>query len=252
MKEWISGRNAVYEALRARRRQFFRLLIASGVEEKGRVEEILTLCAARRVPVSRVPRAQLDSLSESHQGVALECSGYPYATLQDILALARQRGEPLLALGLDLIQNPQNLGTLLRSAEAVGAHGVVIPLARAAGITPAVVQASSGASEHLLVAQANLAQALETFKEDADAWVVGLEGSPEAQPYDRVRLDGALVLVVGNEGEGMRPLVRRHCDVLVSLPMRGRIESLNAAVAGSIMLYKALEARTRREETAPR
>lgn len=248
MKEWVCGRNAVYETLRARRRQFFRLLIASGVEEKGRIEEILALCAARRVPVSRVPRPQLDSLSESHQGVALECSGYPYAGLHDILALARQRGEPLLALGLDLIQNPQNLGTLLRSAEAVGAHGVVIPLARAAGITPAVVQASSGASEHLLVAQANLAQALETFKEEADAWVVGLEGSPESEPYDCVRLDGALVLVVGNEGEGMRPLVRRHCDVLVSLPMRGKIESLNAAVAGSIMLYKALEARSRREE----
>lgn len=243
MSEWITGRNPVYEVLRARRRDVFRLLVAQGAEEKGRLAEILRMAADRRVGMTRVARAALDKLGEGHQGVALETGGYPRAALADILAEARKRQQPLFVLVLDMIQNPQNLGTLLRTAEAVGVHGVVIPLARAAEVTPAVVHASAGASEHLLVAQANLALALEEMKKQAEAWVVGLEGGPGAQPYERVRLDGAMALVVGNEGEGMRPLVRRHCDVLAALPMEGKIESLNAAVAGSILLYRALEAR---------
>jgi 23S rRNA (guanosine2251-2'-O)-methyltransferase len=245
VKEWITGRNPVYEVLRAQRRDLFRLQVAQGAEERGRLQEILRMADERGLPVTRVERQTLDRLGEGHQGVALEAGEYPYAGVQDILALARERGEALFVLVLDMIQNPQNLGTLLRSAEAVGVHGVVIPLARAAGVTPAVVHASVGASEHLLVAQANLALALAEMKEEADAWVIGLESGPKAQPYDRVRLDGALALVVGNEGEGMRQLVRKHCDVLASLPMEGKIESLNAAVAGSILLYRALEARKR-------
>jgi 23S rRNA (guanosine2251-2'-O)-methyltransferase len=240
MKEWIVGRNPVYEALRARRRNFFRLQVASGVDEKGRLGEILRMVAGQKVPVSRVSRQQLDSLGEGNQGVALEVSGYPYVALADIFECAQQRQQPPFVLVLDLLQNPQNLGTLFRTAEAVGVHGILIPLRRAAGVTPAVVHASAGASEHLLVAQVNLAQALETLKQDAGAWVMGLEGSAEAQSYTQVRMNGPLVLVVGSEGEGMRDLVRRSCDVLVSLPMVGKIESLNAAVAGSIVLYKAL------------
>ncbi len=240
MKEWIVGRNPVYEVLKARRRNFFRLQLASGVEEKGRLSEILQMAAARKVPVSRVSRQQMDALGEGNQGVALEVSGYPYVALADILQCAEERQQPPFVLALDLLQNPQNLGTLFRTAEAVGVHGILIPLRRAAGVTPAVVHASAGASEHLLVAQVNLAQALSTLKEDAGAWVMGLEGSRDAQPYTQVRLDGPLVLVVGSEGEGMRDLVRRSCDVLVSLPMVGHIESLNAAVAGSVVLYKAL------------
>lgn len=250
MKEWITGRNPVFEVLRARRRQAFRLLVAAGVEEKGRLDEILRLAGARKLSVNRVPRQQLDALGEGHQGVALEVSGYPYAAIRDILALAQQRNEALFVLALDLIQNPQNLGTLLRSAEAVGVHGVILPLARAAGVTPAVVHASAGASEHLLVAQANLAQALALLKEEAGAWVIGLEGGTGAQPVEQVPLDGPLALVVGNEGEGMRALVRKTCDALVALPMMGKIESLNAAVAGSIVLYRALEARQNKHRGA--
>lgn len=251
MKEWIVGRNPVYESLRARRRNFFRLLVASGVEEKGRLSDILRLAASHKIAVSRVPRQQLDSLAhgeESHQGVALEASAYPYAALQDILERAAERGDPPFILALDLLQNPQNLGTLFRTAEAVGVHGILTPLRRAAGVTPSVVHASAGASEHLLVAQVNLAQAFETLKEDAHVWVMGLEGSPEAQSYDTVRLDGPLVLVVGSEGEGMRDLVRRSCDVLLRIPMHGNIESLNAAVAGSVILYKALSDRSKNKE----
>jgi len=246
MKEWIVGRNPVYEVLRAHRREVFRLLIATGVEEKGRLLEILSLAPQRRLTVERVNRQRLDGIDENHQGIALEASGYPYAALPDIIELAETRQQPLFVLVLDMLQNPQNLGTVLRSAEAVGVHGVLMPLRRAAGVTPAVVHASSGASEHLLVAQANLAQAIDTLKETG-AWVIGLAGEEDAQPAARVRLDGPLALVLGNEGEGMRQLVRQKCDMLLKLPMRGQIESLNAAVAGSIVLYMALAAREARQ-----
>lgn len=242
MKEWIVGRNPVFEVMESGRRDIFRLLVAAGVDEKGRLTEMMRKAAARRIPIERVPRQRIDSLGENHQGVALEVSQYSYSDLRDILDLQQERQEPLFVLVLDMIQNPQNLGTLLRSAEAAGVHGIIMPLRRAAGITPAVVHASVGATEHLLVAQANLAQAIDELK-DAGAWVIGLEGGAGSQPVERVRLDGPLALVVGNEGEGMRQLVRQKCDVLLRLPMRGKIESLNAAVAGSIALYLALQAR---------
>lgn len=244
MKEWIVGRNPVLETLKARRRQVFRLWLARGVEEKGRIAEIIHLAVERRLKPEWVQRSQLDGLDETHQGVALETSAYPYSTLQDIQALANKSQQAPFLLVLDVIQNPQNLGTLLRTAEAVGVHGVLIPLARAAGVTPAVVSASAGASEHLLVAQLNLAQALDTLKEEG-VWVYGLEGSPEAQPIEQARLDGALALVVGSEGEGMRALIRKSCDHLVRLGMVGKVESLNAAVAGSIALYMAYQARAK-------
>lgn len=246
MKEWIIGRNPVYECLRANRRGFFRLQVAAGVDDKGRLQEILKLAEARNIPLTRVKRQTLDSFGESHQGVALEASGYPYCDLADILEHAAEQQEAPFILALDMLQNPQNLGTLMRTAEAVGVHGILIPFRRAAGVTPAVVHASSGASEYLRVAQVNLVQALDTLKQDAGVWVTGLEGSEKAQPYDAVRLDVPLVLVVGSEGGGMRDLVRRSCDFVLQLPMRGRVESLNAAVAGSIILYKALSDRAKK------
>jgi 23S rRNA (guanosine2251-2'-O)-methyltransferase len=241
MREWISGRNPVYETLQAGRRHFFRLIVAQGTQEKGRLAEILQIVEKRRIPIEQVQRARLDSISDGHQGVSLEASAYPYCALQDIQALAEQRSEPPFLLILDALQDPQNLGTLLRTAEGVGAHGVLIPLRHTATVTPAVVSASSGACEHLLIAQVNLAQAIHTIK-DAGVWVVGLEGGPQTERFDRVRLDGPLALVVGSEGQGMRSLTRSLCDVLLHLPMRGRIESLNAAVAGSIALYLAWQA----------
>ena len=236
MKEIIYSRNAVYETLKARRRQSFSLEIAEGVQEKGRLSEIIQLVQARKIPIKRVPRGRLERFKANHQGVALEASGYPYADLTEIFELAEQRGEPLFVLLLDTLNDPQNFGTLLRTAEAVGVHGVVIPLARTVQVTPAVVNASSGASEHLLVAQANLHQAISALK-DAGAWIIGLEGSEQAQIPGEIRLDGAIGLVVGSEGEGMRPLTVKSCDTLMKLPMKGQIESLNAAVAGSVALY---------------
>ncbi len=134
------------------------------------------------------------------------------------------------------------MGTLLRTAEAVGVHGVLLPLRRTAAVSPAVVNASSGASEHLLVTQVNLAQAIKNMQ-DRDVWVVGLESGPESQLLDKKALHGSLALVIGAEGQGMRSLIRKSCDQLFHLPMRGSIESLNAAVAGSIALYLAWEMR---------
>jgi 23S rRNA (guanosine2251-2'-O)-methyltransferase len=185
---------------------------------------------------------RLDSLDAHHQGVALEVSGYPYADLADMLHLAEQRQEPPFLLILDTLQDPQNLGTLLRTAEAVGVHGVLLPLRHTVTVTPAVVHASSGASEHLLIAQANLAQSIEAFKA-AGVWVIGLESSPQTAEAGGMRLDGSLALVVGSEAEGMRQLVKESCDGLLRLPMRGQVDSLNASVAGSIALYLAWQAR---------
>jgi 23S rRNA (guanosine2251-2'-O)-methyltransferase len=203
---------------------------------------VLALCAAKKVPTSRVDRSQLDRLGDGHQGVALRVGEYQYADLGDIHALADDRREDDFLLILDALQDPQNLGTLLRSGEAVGIHGVIIPYRRTATVTPAVVSASSGACEHLLIAQANLAQSIDSLK-DAGVWVAGLESGPQARLPGEIRLDGPLALVVGNEGQGMRPLVRTKCDFLLRLPMRGRVESLNAAVAGSVGLYLAWQAR---------
>ena len=242
MREWITGRNPVYEVLRARRRHVFRLVLARGIKMEGLLPEVLRLAKLRGLAPEEAPRDKLDALSSHHQGVALEASAYPYAALEDLIQNAKNQSEPPFFLLLDLIQDPQNLGTLLRTAEVVGVHGVVIPSAQSAQITPTVVHASSGATEHLLVAQYNLAQAIEKLKA-LNIWVYGLDEAPRSKTPSQLRMDGGLALVVGNEGAGLRDLVRKNCDELLRLPMRGKIESLNAAAAGSIALYLARQAR---------
>ncbi len=237
-REFIYSRNAVYETLRSKRRDVFKVQIAEGAQEKGRLEEIIKRANQQKIKVERVPRARLDKIHEHHQGVVAEVSGYSYSDEVEILELANQRDEPPFILLLDSLNDPQNFGTLLRTAEAVGVHGVVIPLAHTVEVTSAVVNASSGATEHLLIARSNLAQVIEALKE-AEVWIVGLDqAGAELEPNSR-HLRGALGLVVGSEGEGIRPLVRSRCDIVLKLPMRGRIESLNAAVAGSVALYLA-------------
>jgi 23S rRNA (guanosine2251-2'-O)-methyltransferase len=239
MKEFIYSRNAVYETLRARRRQVFRLEIAQGVQEKGRIVEILRMCRERKVTITQVPRESMDRIHPAHQGVILEVSGYGYANLVDMLDLAEQRAELPFLLLLDSLNDPQNFGTLLRTAEAVGVHGVILPLAHTVEVTPAVVNTSSGASEHLLIAQMNLSQAIDELRQ-ADVWTVGLDGAGEPLTLTgKSPLDGRLAVVVGAEGEGIRPLVRSKCDFLVRLPMQGQVDSLNAAAAGSVALYLA-------------
>jgi 23S rRNA (guanosine2251-2'-O)-methyltransferase len=242
MREWIYGRNPVYEVLRAERRYFFHLKILKNAREKGRLADIIQRCNRYTLKISRVPLDELNAIHTDHQGVALETSKYPYQSLDDILEKASRRQEPAFILLLDTLQDPQNLGTLIRTAEIVGIHGLLLPYRRTATITPAVVNASSGASEHMLIAQANLAQSIRQLKENG-VWVIGLDGSPEANSLSKVRLDGPLALVVGSEGKGMRSLVKKSCDLLLRLPMRGKVESLNAAVAGSVALYLAWQIR---------
>lgn len=242
MKEWLYGRNPIFEALSAGRRHFFRLQLVQGVAEKDRLGEIVELCRDKKIWVEYVAKQKLDEVTLHHQSVLLEASGFRYAQLRQMLDLASQRGQAPFLLVLDTLQDPQNLGTLLRTAEAVGVHGVLMPLRQTATITPAVVNSSSGACEHLLVGQANLAQAIDELKQK-DVWVVGLDSSPQARTPDQVNLQGAISLVVGSEGSGMRRLVRQSCDMLLRLPMCGKVESLNAAAAGSVGLYLVWGAR---------
>jgi 23S rRNA (guanosine2251-2'-O)-methyltransferase len=244
----LYGRQAVREALRAGRRRVIRLLLAEGVRDTGIVAEIVALAEAAGCAVRRVERRELDRLVSGNQGIVLETSPYPYADLVDMLALAKQRGEPPLLLVLDHLEDPRNVGALLRTAEAAGVHGVILPRRRSAAITPAASDTSAGAAEHLLVAQvANLAHTLAELKQ-AGLWVAGLEALPEAQLYEAVDLSGPLALVVGSEGSGLSRLVRERCDWLLKLPLRGRVGSLNAAVSGSIVLYWVLRCRERENE----
>ncbi len=236
MKELIYSRNAVYEVMRAGRRQIFSIEIADGVQDKGRIEDILKLAQQQKVKVSRVPRPKLDKVHQNNQGIVAEVSGYPYSDVVDILDSAK--GELPFLLMLDSLQDPQNFGTLIRTAEALGVHGIVIPLARSVDVTPAVVNASSGASEHMLIAQANLSQTIDALKAN-DIWVVGLDQAGAEVEAGSRHLKGSLALVVGSEGEGLHDLVRKKCDIVLKLPMKGKIESLNAAVAGSVALYLA-------------
>ncbi len=239
--ELLYGRNAVRESLLAGRRLHRRLLVSETAEESARVEEIARLAATRGVPVEVVPRRQLDErTSGHHQGIALETSPYPYVDHLDLAALAAAQ---VALLALDGLADPQNVGTLLRTAEVTGIAAAIIPTDRAAAVTPAVVNASSGAVEHLAIHQeVNLSRWLRRAQ-DAGFWVVGLAGDDGAEPLFEVNMRPPVVVVVGSEGAGLRRLVRESCDIIAAIPMMGRIESLNAAVAGSIALYEVVRDR---------
>jgi len=248
MSELLYGRHAALEALRARRRHFYRLWIEGDESTRptGTLAEILDEAQQLNLPVRYIQGGLFDKFKVEHtnaQGVALEAGDYPYVELQDCLRAARTAGEPLLLLILDHLQDPQNLGTLIRTAEAMGVHGIALPDRRAAGVTPAVSNASAGAVEHMLVAKVtNLNRTIEELKTH-DVWVAGLDSGPEILPLEQANLDGALAIVVGSEADGLSRLTREKCDFLVRLPMHGRVDSLNAAVAGSIVLYAARQAR---------
>jgi 23S rRNA (guanosine2251-2'-O)-methyltransferase len=250
VREILYGRQPVRECLRARRRTLYRLVLAEGVRSSGIVADLVRLAGELSLPIQEVPRNQLNRLEAAHQGVALEVGGYPYVSLGAILDHARRSGEAPFLLALDHVQDVHNLGALLRTAEAVGVHGVIIPERRAASVTPAVVSTSAGASEHMRVTQVvNLVRCLEELKTHG-VWVVGLDNCPAAQAYDQVDLSIPLVLLVGAEGEGLSRLARRTCELLIRLPMRGQIGSLNASVAGGVAMYAVLAAR-RRQTDAP-
>jgi 23S rRNA (guanosine2251-2'-O)-methyltransferase len=248
MSEYIWGRNPVAEALAAGNR-VKKILLADGLREATSVANIVHTANAQHIPIETVSRSRLDQISKGavHQGCIAVVEERKYAQLDDILELATRKQQPPFLLILDAIQDVNNLGSLLRTAEAAGIHGVVIPEHRSAEVNATVVKTSAGASEHLLIAQqTNITHTIDTLKKH-NIWVVGLAGEAR-QLYTQANLTGALALVVGNEGKGLSRLVREHCDLLIRLPMHGHIDSLNAAVAGSIALYEALRQRASHHE----
>ncbi len=248
MSELIYGRRAVLETLRAARRRFYRLWIEGNAQSAptGIMADIVAAAQAANVPVRTIKGGLFDKLAQQQanaQGVALEVEDYPYVAVDDILAHAHSQGEPPLLLILDHLQDPQNLGTLIRTAEAMGVHGIILPERRAARVTPAVSNSSAGAVERMRVAQVtNLNRTIDDLKAE-NVWIAGLESDPAAPLVDSADLRGALAVVVGSEGSGLSRLTRDKCDFLVRLPTVGEVESLNAAVAGSIVLYLARQAR---------
>jgi 23S rRNA (guanosine2251-2'-O)-methyltransferase len=240
-EELVAGRRPVEEAFAARR-PAIRLLVTP--QRRAALERIVLHATNLRIPIVEVEGGTLTALAtfDGHQGVALVVAARRYATVDEVLARAIERDEPPFVLALDSLEDPQNVGTLLRSAEAAGVHGVLFPTRRQAPLTPAAVKASSGAVEHLLLVPVDdLAGAL-TDLHVRGLSIVGAEAhaSLTARQAD---LRGPLALVVGSEGQGLGPAVRRRCDLVVRIPMRGAIGSLNAAVAGSILLFEALAQR---------
>ena len=239
----LYGVNPVREALRGNRRAFELFVQTSGSDH--RIAKIVALAEEKGVAVRRRERADLERLAGNshHQGLVLRVAPFVYSDLDDFLA-AGAGDVPLFLLMLDGIQDPQNLGALIRSAACAGAHAVIIPKDRACGVTPVVEKASAGAAETLPVIQVtNLVQALERLKQ-AGCWAYGLAGEADKDIYQS-DLRGNLVLVIGSEGEGLRPLVRKQCDSLLAIPQYGGVSSLNASVAGGIVLFEAARQRSK-------
>ena len=245
MPEFLYGHWAVIEAMRSGRRRLDALMIHERAERRGSVGEAMNMAEELKAPIQRVQRRILDDLANggNHQGLVMRVGPYPYCDLDDILDTAARRGEKPFVLLLDLLKDPQNVGSLIRVSDAVGVHGIVIQERRSVAVTPSVVNASSGAVEHLHVAQVtNLVNAMKELKAQ-DIWLVGLDVGPNIPALDKTDLNMALGLVMGSEGEGLRRLVRDTCDLLMTLPMRGKVGSLNVATAGAVALYSAWSAR---------
>ncbi len=238
----LIGRNAVTEALRAGR-GINKILLADG-DREGQVSEITALAKERGIILQFVERSKIESIAGGlrHQGVLAYVAPVAYAELEDILAKAEAAGEPPFLLLLDELEDPHNLGALLRTADATGVHGVLIPKRRSVPLTATVAKTSAGAVEYVPVARiGNIAQTLKALKEKG-FWVAGadMDGS---QNYYEADLTGPLVLVVGSEGKGMGRLTKEQCDFIVKMPMVGKINSLNASVAGSILMYESMRQR---------
>ena len=242
--EWIYGRRPVLEVVRSERRHLYEAILPAEGRDAPDVAELRNALLARGVPFRTLDRDALDDLCEggNHQGMAARVGGFPYISLEQVLHDVKADAEAVV-LFLDHVEDPQNVGSLLRTADAAGVTGVVIPEDRAAGVTPGVVRASAGASEYLRVAKVvNLVRAIKEVQE-AGAWVTGLDTGPDARPHTAVDFKGRVGLVVGSEGKGVSRLVRESCDFIACLPMRGRVASLNAGVAGGIALYEIVRQR---------
>jgi 23S rRNA (guanosine2251-2'-O)-methyltransferase len=242
--EWVAGRNSVVEALRAQM-PVSTVYVAEGAERDGRLREVFRVAADRRISLLEVSRGELDRITDGavHQGLAARVPAYEYAHPDDLLEAASALDEPPLIVALDSVTDPRNLGAVVRSAAGFGAHGVLIPERRSAGMTASAWKTSAGAAARLPVAQAtNLVRQLKAYQ-DAGCMVVGLAADGEVSLPDLDLADGSLVVVVGSEGDGLSRLVAETCDQLVSIPMATDLESLNAGVAAAVALYSISQSR---------
>lgn len=235
----IVGRNPVREALKSGR-EIDKLMVSS---EDGSMKKILALAGERRIPVMKVEKSAVERVASGqiHQGVAAFVSAYEYAELEDIFSLAEKRGEDPFIIILDNLEDPHNLGAIMRTAECAGAHGIIIPKRRACGLTDVVAKASAGAVEYMpCVKVTNIAQTIDALKEKG-IWVVACDMG--GQEYYKADLKGKIAVVIGSEGFGISRLVKEKCDFVVSMPMVGRINSLNASNAAAVILYEVRKQR---------
>ena len=238
----IEGRNAVIELLKSER-EINKVLIAKG-ERQGSINEIISLCKERSIVFQEVDRAKLDDLTETnhHQGVIAFASPIKYVEVEDILKIAKERGEEPFIIIADEIEDPHNLGALIRTAEIAGCHGLIIPKRRSSQVTEVVTKVACGATEYLPIARVgNLNDTLEELKE-AGVWIYGTDGSAKKLYYEE-DLTGPIAIIIGSEGRGMNKLTMKNCDVLLKIPMKGHITSLNASVSGGIVIFEAVRQR---------
>ncbi|WP_339196584.1 23S rRNA (guanosine(2251)-2'-O)-methyltransferase RlmB [Solibacillus sp. FSL R5-0449] len=238
--EMIAGKNPVLEALRAGR-EINKLWIAEGVKKTG-VQELMDLAKEQGVLVQFVPKQKVDKLAENHQGIVASVAAYDYAELDDLFNAAKAKNEDPFFLILDELEDPHNLGSIMRTADAIGAHGIIIPKRRAVGLTAVVAKASTGAIEHVPVVRVtNLAQTVDELK-DRGVWIAGTDAKGSAD-YRKMDATLPLALIIGSEGKGMSRLLKDKCDFLYHLPMVGHVTSLNASVAAALLMYEVYRKR---------
>lgn len=238
--EMIAGKNPVLEALRAGR-EINKVWIAEGVKKTG-VEELIELAKEQGVLVQFVPKQKVDKLAENHQGIVASVAAYNYAELDDLFNAAKAKQEDPFFIILDELEDPHNLGSIMRTADAIGAHGIIIPKRRAVGLTAVVAKASTGAIEHVPVVRVtNLAQTVEELKERG-VWIAGTDAKGSAD-YRKMDATLPLALIIGSEGKGMSRLLKDKCDFLYHLPMVGHVTSLNASVAAALLMYEVYRKR---------
>ena len=229
----LTGRNPIREAIKTGR-DLEKLMIAKG-DLSGSAREIVSLAKKAGVLIQSVERSRLDQIEKNHQGMIAFASAYQYATVEDIVETAQNRGEDPFIIVLDQITDPHNLGAVIRTAACAGAHGVIIPLHRAVGLTPAAVKASAGAVEHIKVARVtNLSQTIKSLQKQG-IWFYAAK--MDGEDYRTVSFSGSCALVIGSEGEGVSPLIAQNCDKSIRIPMQGEMNSLNASVAAGILMY---------------
>lgn len=241
-QDQVEGRNAVIELLESGR-DINKIFVSNG-EKNGSINKILAMAKERRVIVTEVNRKKLEemAMSDNHQGVIAIVPPYEYCDIDDILNCAKSRNEDPFILILDGIEDPHNLGAIIRTAETAGVHGIIIPKRRAAGVNSTVTKVAAGAVEHMNIARVNnINEAIRYLKEN-DVWVCGTDIDTNTYYYDQ-DLTGSIAIVIGSEGFGMGKLVKENCDFLVKIPMKGKITSLNASVSAGIVVYEAVRQR---------